>query len=62
MTVSDKLERFEFIRYRVRKTNFLTWAGLRHSIPSHLKFDVSVNSIKTTPCLTINDSTFDVNE
>lgn len=44
------------------KPIFLTWAGLRHSVPSHLNSDVSENSITTISCLTINGSTFDVGE
>ena len=44
------------------KANLLMWAGLRHSIPIHLKLDTSQNFLAPTPILKIKDNTFDVTE
>ena len=33
----DTSNSFTIVSRRIRKMNFLTWAGLRHCVPSHLK-------------------------
>ena len=33
----DNVESFEAIKNKIEKVNFLTWTGLRHSVPSNLK-------------------------
>ena len=34
---TDTTSSFEIISSKISKTNFLTWAVLRHSVPLHLK-------------------------
>lgn len=34
---TDTANSFKIISSKISKTNFLTWAGLRHSVPLHLK-------------------------
>ena len=55
----NNIDSYNLISDRVRKTNFLIWAGLRHAIPSYLK--TNNYSFVTSPLsLTINDKVFDV--
>ena len=41
----DNMESFKAIGNKIEKVNFLTWTGLRHSIPSKLK-QCSTGSLK----------------
>ena len=47
------------ISTNIGKVNFLTWAGLRHAIPSHLKM-IYYTFMKSPPSSVINDSAFNV--
>ena len=50
---------FSIVSNRISKTNFLVWAGLRHSIPSTLK-NSSPKSTTGELALKIDDNIFDV--
>ena len=41
---TDTANSFKIISSKISKTNFLTWAGLRHSVPLHLKTKESTPS------------------
>ena len=49
---------------KLKKVNFLVWAGLRHAIPSHLhefKLEADINtSLATSPSLIIKNNVFDI--
>ena len=47
------------ISKHVGRVNFLTWAGLRHAIPSHLKMS-NYTFMTSPPTLAINDKVFNV--
>ena len=51
-------ELFNIIKNRVEKTNFLTWAGLRHAAPRELKNNM-VPPI-SSPSFVINNNVFDI--
>ena len=55
-------ESFNCVTRKLRKTNLLMWAGLRHSIPINLKLDTPQNSLAPTPILKRKKNTFDVTE
>ena len=50
----DALNSLTIVSRKIRKINFLTWAGLRHSVPAHLK-TTSFSHSKTTSILTIDN-------
>ena len=55
------IDLFNNISKKIKKTNFLVWAGLRHSIPSHLKNNSSAPPpicSTASPTLTINGKVF----
>ena len=55
----NNLNSYNIISKHVGKVNFLTWAGLRHAIPSHLK--MSNFTFMTSPSsLVINGKAFNV--
>ena len=54
----DTSNSFTIVSGKIRKIYFLTWAGLRHCVPTHLKTNNSFPS-ETTLILTI-DKEFDV--
>ena len=56
---TDATKSFKIVSSKISKTNFLIWAGLRHSVPSYLKTDTSVPS-EISLCLTIENIDFDV--
>ena len=45
---------------KIGKTNFLIWAGLRHSVPSHLKTSNNCTSSTISLSFTIDNNDFDV--
>ena len=53
---------FNIISKKIAKSNFLVWAGLRHSIPSHLKTNNTAANLLDSPSLMIGDAVFDVLE
>ena len=60
MSITDS---FNIISKKIAKTNFLVWAGLRHSIPSHLKTNNTEANLRTSPSLKmIGNKVFDVLE
>ena len=59
------IDSFNKISKKTKKTNFLVWAALRHSIPQHLKNNSSALPpfcSTASPTLTINGKVFDVLE
>ena len=55
----DTRNSFETISSKISKTNFLTWAGLRHSVPSYLKTRKSASS-DISLLMMIDNKDFDV--
>ena len=55
----NNLDLYNVIYKQVGKVNFLTWVGLRHAIPSHLKMG-NYTFMTSPPLLVINDKAFDV--
>ena len=64
-TVSDlslhlnNIESFNAIRHKMNKGNFLTWTGLRHSIPPNLKISQG-KFTRGNPSLRCGDDVFDI--
>ena len=56
---TDTTDSFTIISSKIGKTNFLTWAGLRHSVPFHLKTKESTPS-EMSLFVTIDNKDFDV--
>ena len=56
---TDTTNSFKIVSSKISKTNFLIWAGLRHSVPSYLKTDICVPS-EISLRLTIENIDFDV--
>ena len=56
---TDTANSFKIISSKISKTNFLTWAGLRRSVSSHLKTKESTPS-EISLLLTIEGKDFDV--
>ena len=55
----NNLDSYNIISKQVGKINFLTWAGLRHAIPSHLKMG-NYTFMSSPPSSVINDKDFNV--
>ena len=55
---------YNIISNKLKKVNFLVWAGLRHAIPSHLhefKLKADINTpLATLPSLIIKNNVFDI--
>ena len=56
---TDTTNSFKFISSKISNTNFLTWAGLRHCVPLHLKTKESTPS-EISLLVTIEGKDFDV--
>jgi len=56
---TDTANSFKVISSKISKTNFLTWVGLCHSLPSHLKTKESTPS-EISLLVTIDSKDFDV--
>ena len=58
---TDTANSFKIISSKISKTNFLTWGGLRHSVPLHLKSKESMRTPSEISLLvTIDNKDFDV--
>ena len=57
----NNIDSYNVISNIINKTNFLVWAGLRHSIPSHLKTNANP-VLEISLSLMINNKVFDVLE
>ena len=55
----NNINSYNIISKNVGKVNFLTWPGLCHAIPSHLKMS-NYAFLTSTPSLVINDNAFNV--
>ena len=53
---------FNIVSKKIVKTNFLVSAGLRHSIPSHLKTNNTAANLLDSPSVMIGNKVFDVLE
>ena len=58
---TDTADSFKIISGKIGKTNFLTWAELRHSVPLHLKTKESSPS-EMSLLVTIDNEDFDVSK
>ena len=56
---TDTANSFKIISSKISKSNFLTWAGLRHSVPLHLKTKERTPS-EISLLVTIDNKDFDV--
>ena len=56
---TDTADSFEIISSKMGKTNFLTWARFRHSVPLYLKTKKSTPS-EMSLLITIDNKDFDV--
>ena len=54
----NSTESFSFIKSRVDKTNFLTWAGLRQAVPREFKNNTMPRI--SSPSFVINNNVFDI--
>ena len=54
----NSTESFSFIKRRVDKTNFLTWAGLRQAVPREFKNNTTPPI--SSPSFVINNNVFDI--
>ena len=54
----NSTESFNIIKNRVEKTNFLTWAGLRHAVPCELKNNTM--SPISSSSFVFNNNVFDI--
>ena len=52
---------FTHLSNKINKTNFLQWAGLRHSIPSQLRF-TNVPLSTLSPSFTFENNTFNIRQ
>ena len=52
---------FTHLSKKINKTNFLQWTGLRHSIPSQLRF-ANVPLLILSPSFTLENNTFDIRQ
>ena len=48
----NTMDSYNYFSNKIVKSNFLQWAGLRHSVPSHLK-EISVDRLPISPSLII---------
>ena len=55
----DNVKSFEPIRNTIEKVNFLTWTGLRHSVPSNLK-TLQYRLTKGNPSFIYKNDIFDI--
>ena len=55
----NTMDSYNYFSNKIIKSNFLQWAGLRHSVPSHLK-EISPNSLTISPSLIIGNKIFDI--
>ena len=54
----NSTESFNIIKTRVVKTNFLTWAGLRHAVSHEFKYNMI--PLNSSPSCVINNNVFDI--
>ena len=56
---TDTADSFDIISSKIGKTNFLTWAGFRHSVPLYLKTKKNTPS-EMSLLITIDNKDFNV--
>ena len=57
----NTIDSYNYFLNKIDKSNFLQWAGLRHSIPSHLK-EISLVIPIISPSLIIENKIFDIKD
>jgi len=57
----NAIDSYNYVLNKIDKSNFLQWAGLRHSIPSHLK-EISLDTPIISPSLIIENKIFDIKD
>ena len=55
----NTMESHNYFSNKIVKSNFLQWAGLRHSVPSHLK-EISLDRLPISLSLIIGNKIFDI--
>ena len=55
------IDSYHYFSNKIDKSNFLQWAGLRHSVPSHLK-EISPDLLTISPSLLIGNKIFDIKD
>jgi len=61
MYIYIKIDSYNYFLNKIDKSNFLQWAGLPHSIPSHLK-EISLDTPIISPSLIIENKIFDIKD
>jgi len=57
----NAIDSYNYVLNKIDKSNFLQWAGLRHSIPSHLK-EISLDTPIISPSLITENKIFDIKD
>ena len=57
----NTMDSYNYSSNKIVKSNFLQWASLRHSVPSHLK-EISLDRSPISPSLIIGNKIFDIKE
>jgi len=57
----NTIDPYNYFSNKIDKSNFMQWAGLRHSVPSHLK-EISPDTSTMSPSLIIGDNIFDIKD
>ena len=57
----NTIDSYNYFSNKIAKSNFLQWAGLRHSVPSHLK-QISPDTTTISPSLLIGNKLFDIKD
>ena len=55
------MDSYNYFSNKIVKSNFLQWASLRHSVPSHLK-EISLDRSPISPSLIIGNKIFDIKD
>ena len=57
----NTMDSYNYFSNKIVENNFLQWAGLRHSVPSHLK-EISLDRLTISPSLIIGNKIFDIKD
>ena len=57
----NTMDSYNYFSNKIVKNNFRQWAGLRHSVPSHLK-EISLDRLTISPSLIIGNKIFDIKD
>ena len=57
----NTMDSYNYFSNKIVENNFLQWAGLRHSVPFHLK-EMSLDKLTISPSLIIGNKIFDIKD